>query len=460
MQKHIHIIGIGGIGVSALARYFHSLGYRVTGSDAADSPLIHTLQNEGFQIVIGTDPESITPETEKVIYSEAIVTKPDLPKDEQISAHIEIQKAIQLDIPHVSYPVALGEIFNTKQGIAVTGSHGKSTTTAMLATILAGSSVGGSAIVGTQVPSLGNTNFHAEDAPNFVIEACEYKRSFLQYHPYISIIINIDLDHLDYYRDLADYISAFQSFADQTSGYVILSESDDNSQQLHIPLGKKIIVGEKISYFAKVEDLDTHETTFEQKTLDIPTIILQIPGDHILQDAKLAYAAARLLGLTDEEILPKLASYSGSWRRSEIIRTTKHGNILMSDYGHHPSEIRPTLAAIKQKYVDKKLFVVFQPHQYSRTRELLSEFATAFRDADELVIPNIYFSRDKKEDVEWMTTDKLVATIAQNHPHVSNGNGLENTLERILSYDEHNPNSSIILLLGAGDVDNLRSRIQ
>lgn len=422
MKKHIHIIGIGGIGVSALARYFLYLGYRVTGSDSTDSTLLQTLRDEGFEIFIGENPEVITSQTEKVVYSEAIITKPDLPKDEQIASHPEIKKAIELGIPHFSYPVALGEVFNHKKGIAVTGSHGKSTATAMMATVLKGSSIGGSAIVGTQVPSLDNRNFYAENSENFVIEACEYKRSFLQYRPFITIITNIDLDHLDYYKNLEDYISAFQSLVDQTSGFVIISANDKNSQKLQIPQEKKIIVGEQIEYFAFVEDFEKNENYFESKTLEIPTIELQIPGDHILQDAKLVYAATRLLGLQDEEILPKLASYQGSWRRSEIIRTTKNGNILMSDYGHHPNEIRPTLNAIKSKYTDKKLFVVFQPHQYSRTRELLDQFGDCFASADAVLIPNIYFSRDKKEDVECMTVEKLIAKIAEFHHNVKNGN--------------------------------------
>ncbi len=131
----------------------------------------------------------------------------------------------------------------------------------------------------------------------------------------------------------------------------------------------------------------------------------------------------------------------------------------MSDYGHHPNEIRPTLQAVKSKYPDKKLFVAFQPHQYSRTRELLGEFATSFADADILIIPNIYFSRDKKEDVDWMTTEKLVAEIANHQSQVTNGNGLENTLEIIRTYDREHPDSSIILLLGAGDLDGLREQI-
>ena len=172
----------------------------------------------------------------------------------------------------------------------------------------------------------------------------------------------------------------------------------------------------------------------------------------------------------------------GSWRRSEIVGTTPAGNIVMSDYGHHPNEIRPTLRAIRDKYSDKQLLVVFQPHQYSRTRELLQEFANSFSEASELIIPNIYFSRDKQEDVEWMTVEKLIEAIQESSPlikvssspllgnelersrvrgtfPVKNGGGLENTAKLIREYDAKNPNSSIILLLGAGDVDGLRNQI-
>lgn len=285
---------------------------------------------------------------------------------------------------------------------------------------------GTSAIIGTQVPQLGNTNFYTEiDTNNFVIEACEYKRSFLQYHPYITVITNIDLDHLDYYKNLEDYIEAFQTMVDQTSGFVIISSDDVNSKQLQIPEEKKIIVGNhRITYFPRVEEnVDGQIKVYTvEKSLEIPHMHLQVPGPHLLHDAELAYAVGRLLGMKDDIIIPKLESYKGSWRRSEIVATTPHGNILMSDYGHHPNEILPTLAAIKEKYAERKLFVVFQPHQYSRTRELLQEFATSFSSADMLVIPDIYFSRDKKEDVEWMTTERLVSEIAKHHSNVKNGN--------------------------------------
>ncbi len=145
--------------------------------------------------------------------------------------------------------------------------------------------------------------------------------------------------------------------------------------------------------------------------MSIPEMRLQVPGGHLLHDAHLAYTVGRLLGMQDDAIIPRLESYTGSWRRSEIVGTTKHGNIVMSDYGHHPNEIRPTLKAIREKYPEKKLLVIFQPHQYSRTRELLHGFATSFSHASELIIPNIYFSRDKQEDVEWMTPDRLIAAI-------------------------------------------------
>ena len=158
-----------------------------------------------------------------------------------------------------------------------------------------------------------------------------------------------------------------------------------------------------------------------EKDMPLPEMHLEVPGDHLLHDAYLAYTVGKLLSMQDDIIVRKLESYKGSWRRSEIVKVTAHGNILMSDYAHHPNEIRPTLHAIKMKYPDKKLFVTFQPHQYSRTRELLSEFATSFSEADELIIPDIYFSRDKKEDVEWMTTERLIAAVKSEKQKTKSG---------------------------------------
>jgi UDP-N-acetylmuramate--alanine ligase len=295
-------------------------------------------------------------DTDLVIYSEAIITQPDLAPEEQIYSNLELQKAKDLAIEHLSYPVALGRVFNAKQGIAITGSHGKSTTTAMTALMLANdyatnptielpddgaafyapTAPGCSAIIGTQVPQLNNSNFYTEPlTDNFVIEACEYKRSFLQYHPYITVITNIDLDHLDYYKNLEDYLSAFQAIVDQTSGFVLISADDENSMKLNIPEEKKIVVGKRmleslnvgildetdpntptlqhsntplITYYPRVEETidGVMSTYYTEKTMPIPEMKLQVPGSHLLQDAHLAYTVGRLLGMKDDIIVPKL----------------------------------------------------------------------------------------------------------------------------------------------------------
>ena len=232
---HLHIIGIGGIGVSALARFYRrSLGWRVTGSDASDFSFRERLESEGIEVHIGHSAEVITSDTDLVIYSEAIITKPDLSYTENLEAIPELKRAKELGVRSLSYPQALAEIFDAHQGIAVTGSHGKSTTTAMIGVMLQNTSQASSVIVGTQVPQFGQSNFwNAELSAYFTIEACEYKRSFLAYHPYITVITNIDLDHLDYYKNLDDYLSAFESIIRQTRGYVVMRWDDKHSKELY-----------------------------------------------------------------------------------------------------------------------------------------------------------------------------------------------------------------------------------
>ncbi|MDD2487485.1 MAG: UDP-N-acetylmuramate--L-alanine ligase [Candidatus Gracilibacteria bacterium] len=445
-MKKVFVIGIGGIGVSAVARYYRSIGFQVSGSDKAESGLLDKLENEGIRVFIGHEEPNLSDDTDLVIYSEAIITKPDLSKEENLMANPILTKAKKLGIRNISYPEALAEIVNSKKCIAVSGTHGKSTTTSMLGIMLSGGETDASVVVGTQVPQLDNSNFHYGKGEYFVIEACEYKRSFLKYNPYITVITNIELDHLDYYKDMEDYLSAFRSMQDQTSGCMILNGEDENCLKLRDSSKKQVFVHEK-------------HFEYDGKKTDFPEFNLQVPGSHIEFDAKLAFVVGKMLSLDDGFIVGKLDSYKGAWRRSEIIKETSNGNILMSDYGHHPTEIRLTLDAIKEKYKEKNLFVVFQPHQYSRTIELLDSFKTCFDSADSLMIPDIYFSRDKREDVEFMTTQRFVDELNEKYISVVNGNGLEHSSEIIRDYDKKNPASSVILLLGAGNVDDLRNKI-
>lgn len=389
-----------------------------------------------MDISIGHRAENIPSNTDRIIYTKAVLGTANT-FEEGYRNNIEMVTGVERNIPLTSYPDALSEMVNMKKCIAITGSHGKSTTTAMTGIMLAGSPIGNSVLVGTQVPGLGNSNMHIEQSEYFTIEACEYKRAFLAYRPYITVITNIDLDHLDYYHDLEDYISAFQSLINQTSGYVVYDMDDENAQKLDFSQTS-----------AKPIRMNHNGWHSEDGIFSsFPNLKLQVPGNHLLFDAKLAFVVGRLLGLEDAYIVQKLESYTGCWRRSEIIRTTGQGNILMSDYGHHPTEIRLTLEAIKAKYPDKTLFVAFQPHQHSRTRELLEGFMTAFDSADMLVIPDIYFSRDSEEDVRYMTTERFVDTLRVRYPFIRNGNGLRNTGESLRKFDRENPDSAVMLLL-------------
>lgn len=445
-QKHIHFIGIGGIGISAVARYYKSQGASISGSSDEDSVLIHDLQKEGMDIVIGHKSENIPIKTDKIIYTKAILGTANT-FEEWYKNNIELVAGFERSIPLVSYPDALAEIVNTKKCIAVSGTHGKSTTTSMLGILLANGEINASTIVWTQVPQLHNSNFYYGTGEYFVIEACEYKRSFLKYFPFITVITNIEVDHLDYYKDLDDYLSAFRSLQEQTSEYVILNGNDTNCLKLKDETKKQYFV---------------YETYFicpEWEKIIFPKLHLQVPGNHIAFDAKLVFVVGKIVWLEDDYIIHKLNSYTGAWRRSEIIRTTENGNILLSDYGHHPTEIWLTLDAIKNKYNDKKIFVVFQPHQYSRTIELLEWFKTCFDSADSLIVPDIYFSRDKKEDVKYMTTECFVEALRLRYPFAQNGNWIENTLKIVREYDATHPKSSIVILLGAGNIDDLRHDI-
>lgn len=452
LAPHLHVVGIGGIGVSAIARYYRESGWTVSGSDGSESAVTRALASEGIAISVGHRAENVPENTSLLVYSEAVVTKPDLPKEEQVLSNPEIRKSHEMGVRRLSYPEALAELFNDKRGIAVAGSHGKSTTTAMIGTALLESGFGGSTVVGTQVPQFGGKNGHFDPKnPVFAIEACEYRRSFLRYSADIAVITNIDLDHLDYYKDLADYLSAFESFLDKTKTAAVLSADCENSRTLaQTEAAKRLDV-----YFVGKDGYRGPDGVLKP----IPEMELAVPGEHIAQDARLAYVALLLSGVPSDRIAPALEKYRGSWRRSEVVGSTAHGNLVVSDYGHHPTEIRPTLEALKGKYADKTLFVVFQPHQFSRTRELLSEFSTAFDAADELLVPDIYFSRDKKEDVEWMTVGRLLDALRPRYPGVRGGEGLEDAMLEVSAFDATHPGSCVFVLLGAGNVDDLRYRL-
>lgn len=438
MNKKIYIVWVGGIGVSAIARYYLHLGWDVFWSDATATTLTNALEKEWLSFTLWSNELLIDESFDLLVYSEAVPV-----------TQSEISRAMTLWIKTHSYPQALADIVNHKKLIAIAGTHGKSTTTSLTSLVLKDSQVGVNAIVGTLLKEFDGKNTHFSESENFVIEACEYKRSFLHYKPVVWVITNIELDHLDYYRDNEDYLSAFDSFVNNIlpGWFLILNGDDVNCRQL-------IWRRDDISYIEVFQEVFLHNG---QVSL-YPNIDIQIPWDHILFDAKISYIIGHMLWLLDEEILQKLSVYNGVWRRMERIWQTVNNNILMSDYWHHPTEVSLTLESIRQKYSDKKVVVIFQPHQYNRTIELLDWFKTAFQSSDILVVPNIYESRDSEQDKKDMSPEILLGYIE--HSHKIFWEGLVKTADWIKHYDIENPDSSIIILLGAWDVDNLRFEIE
>ena len=441
MQNKVYIVWIWWIWISAIARYYLAQSYAVYWSDMVWTELTNQLEKEWVYITIWENSKIIDKDFDLVIYTEAI------PKDQN-----EIQKAISLWIETLTYPQSLAKIANNKKLITIAWTHGKSTTTSLTSLVLKNSDIDFTSIVWTLLKEFENKNFFYrrdnQDEEYFVLEACEYKRSFLNYKPTVWIIVNIELDHLDYYKDLEDYISAYKEYLDNIKPwwFAILNWDDINCNKL-------VWLREDITYIEVFEDC----FSYNGQLIPFPIIDIKIPWKHILFDAKIAYIIGHMIWINDSKIIESLESYTWVWRRMELIWKTVHNNKIISDYGHHPTEISLTLEAIKKSNIDKKILTVFQPHQYSRTLELIEDFKNCFSYTDKLIIPNIYESRDSKENKEKINTEKLITLI--NHEDIINWNWLNNTLKLIEEFDNNNT-WSIIILMGAWDVDNLRYKIK
>jgi UDP-N-acetylmuramate--alanine ligase len=438
-MKKIYFIWIGGIWISAIARYYNQNDYEVFGSDSTNSKIIWELKKEWINIIIWTREEKISKNLDLVIYTEAIS------KDNP-----ELLKAKKLGIKTISYPQALAEIANSKKLIAIAWTHWKSTTTSLISIILKNSWLNFWAVVWSLLKEFWEKNFYYRNNKQqkddfFVIEACEYKRSFLNYKPYIAVITNIELDHLDYYKDLDDYLDAFVSFVEniQTWWFLVIDWNDKNARELAKVRQDINIIRVFEKYF-----------TFGEEIFYFKDFNLKVPWEHIKYDAKLAYVVWYILGLKDEEIIKSLEKYNGIWRRMEIVWETKNKNLVISDYWHHPTEIKLTLWAIKNKYLDKEIFLVFQPHQYNRTLELLEDFKDSFLNSNILLVPDIYESRDSIEDKKHMNTEKFLKVLK--HKNKINWEWLKNTLEIMKKYDKENKDSLVFVLMWAWNVDNLR----
>ncbi len=408
--KNVHCIGIGGIGLSALARYCHANGATVTGSDIGDSRITHDLRKEGMTVYLGHNVAHLSLDSDFLIYTIAASdTNP------------ELVAARGKGIKCMTYPEALGLLTEEYTTIAVCGTHGKTTTTAMVASMLKACGISPTVIVGSLLSDKG-TNFIQGDSEYLVVEACEYRRSFLNLKPTHILVTNIDEDHLDYFKDLDDIKSAFQSFADK------------------LPSHGSLITHADVT-------LETIAKKVNADLINKDGIELSVLGEHNKQNAQLSLALAQTLSLTKAEAHEGLKAFTGTWRRLEY-RGTQKGAILYDDYGHHPTEIMASLQALRERYVSGKfkLVVVFQPHLYSRTKLLLHEFSQSFSLADVICILPIYASRE--EDDGTISSEDLVEKT-QNAIYME-------TFEEVKKYLDKNAHSgSVVLTIGAGDVYRL-----
>lgn len=386
--NHFHLIGIGGIGMSALARFFLSQGKTVSGSDQNDSDLIRELKEEGAQIHLGHG--QIPAGTEAVIYSEAIPES----NPERLEA---------AELPSLNYFEALGEISKNYKLLAVAGSHGKTTTTAMLGYLLQEAGLDPTVLVGSKVPQFGNKNFRQGQSEWMVVEACEYRRNFLPLHPYILGITNIELDHLDYFSSEADYHAAFDELKGQSQRVV--------------------------------------------KALDFAGEV-GVPGLHNRLNAGLAAAMAQAIGVTD---FSPLARFQGTWRRFQR-RGEWNGAPVIDDYAHHPTEIKVTLMTAKEEFPDQRVVAVFQPHQHSRTTAFLDEFVQALSAADLVLIPNIYATRDSEADKAAMSAELFVEALQKAGVDARFTGSLEGTRDTL---DQNLNVQDVLVVMGAGDVTRL-----
>lgn len=442
MQKDkIYIIWIWGIWISALARYYLQHSYAVYWSDMNNSDITNELINEWVNMVIWESPERLNKDFKFIVYTEAVP-----------EAQKEIKKAKQLWLEILTYPQALAKIANSKKLITIAWTHGKSTTTSLVSLVLLNSQCDFTSIVWTLLREFWNKNFfyrrNTQDEEYFILEACEYKRSYLNYKPTVWIITNIELDHLDYYKDLKDYINSFSEYINNIIPwwYLIINWDDKNCRKL-------IWLRKDISYIEVFKKYFIHNG----QQYPFPIIDMKVPWEHILFDAKIAYITGHMIWINDEKNINSLEWYTGVWRRMELIWKTVHNNLLYSDYGHHPTEVSLTLKAMKESNVDKKILTIFQPHQYSRTYELLEGFKNCFKNTDKLIISDIYKSRDTEEDMKKINSEMLVKNIK--HENVINWKWLKNTLKLIEEFDKKNTNS-IMILMWAWNIDNLRNKIK
>lgn len=433
--------------MNGLAMILHHLGFQVRGTDPRAETVRSVLAPLGIPVFSEQDGRHIAKDTALLVVTQAIPP-----------SHPERMAALQRGIPVMTYPQCLGALMAARKGAAVAGTHGKTTVTSMVVTILKAVGLDPGFVIGGFVPSLG-AGAAAGTGEIFVAEACEFNRSFLDLRPEVAVITNIEADHLDVYKDLAEIQEAFRAFAKivrDKNGVLIHSAVCPNTPAVLAGLAMKTrtfgLEGEA-DYSARHIEEGTDGVRFQLFVdgLNVADARLRVFGRHNIEDALAAIAVCDALGVKVQDAVKGLETFEGAKRRFEV-RGEVGGVTVIDDYAHHPTAVRLLLETARTRYEGRRIVIAFQPHQYSRTRQMLAEFARALCLADQVIIPNIYFARDTEEDVRSVRPEALaeaVSALGTDGRHLGNLTLAAEYLTETLAPGD------VLLLAGAGDVDTI-----
>ncbi|MBO9606625.1 MAG: UDP-N-acetylmuramate--L-alanine ligase [Paenibacillaceae bacterium] len=441
VTEHVHFIGIGGYGMSAIAKVMLEMGYHVSGSDLAQQELTEKLVAKGAQVFIGHEARNVQG-ADLVVYSTA------LPKD-----NVEIKRAEELNIPILHRSQMLARLMNDRKGIAVAGAHGKTTTSSMISLVMEACGQDPTFIIGGEIMNVGS-NAKAGNGEYVVAEADESDGTFLQYHPTLAVVTNIEADHLENYDgDFNQLKAAYAQFLSQVKdgGKAIVCSDDEHVRELMPHIKSEVVtfgIDREADYRATDIRLGDRRVSFGVVHAGVPLgeLTLSIPGRHNVYNALATLIACLEAGLTFDQVAATITDFRGAKRRFQVLGD-QDGILVIDDYAHHPTEIQATISAAKA--TGKRIIAVFQPQRYTRTFFLFDQFSRAFAEADEVIITDIYSPAGEKQ-IEGVSSGRLVELIRINsNANVEYVPTKEEVLDRLLA-SVHS--GDLVLTMGAGDI--------
>lgn len=446
-SERVHLVGIGGAGMSALARMLHRAGGDVTGSDRAPGPVVDALAAEGVPVWTGGCPDRVHGENGYVVRSAAVPAN-----------DVEVALCEERGFTSLLYAEAVGRLSEGKRTLALAGTHGKTSTTALTVAALRGAGLDPSHLIGGEVPDLGG-NGHGGRDDLLVVEACEFNRSFHQLRPFGAAILNLDHDHFDCYPSPEDLIEAFAGYVARVrpGGAVLMHDAAPPSLCERVDPGARILrVGEGL--FADLRPIEVEDKLgcyaftplFEGERVG-RRVELNVPGRFQMLNALFALGLVQSVGADLEGACEGLSAFAGVRRRFEL-HVGRRGGHLVNDYAHHPEEIRVVIRAARQRFPGRRVLVVFQPHQYQRTLHLLEDFGAALALADECIVADIYGARESAEVMSSVSAGDLTRLIRENGTKADVGGDVAHLPALVL---ERRQTDDLVMVLGAGDVDTV-----